>query len=417
MATPTTGEVLDRVNDAVDTMEELIESISDAKAEIGNAVHKTGAETIAGVKTFSESPFVPTPEATDASQKAANMAALARIKDAAATAQATADSANATANAALPKAGGNMAGSVGFSTDVDLGNAPAEAKSKNLLAVRDASGNIIATIGYNQTAEGKADLFLLHQMPKTGGGNTWTTAHLYGFPGTGGGYFTIPTPGHGETYPKECAINKAYAGLYLVEQAPGQIHIGGDNASDTADLNYGRGLSESLPFATPAAAIAWASKSLASNGSVTFVLHDDFNWGPEIDCSVFGRLALTSDSTKRTLTLPRFAVCYNGVLVFSNIKLAIPADGNVSCFACADGQRGNPIISFSAGVEFSGTPSIASLVAYNGGKLSVGADIAGEVSGKRFSVTRGGMLLLNGKAETAIPGSIAGTHDDNSIVA
>lgn len=318
------------------------------------------------------------------------------------------------ANNALPKAGGNMTGVITRDTNIDHEVTPDSNQIEYFGIIKDGSGTSISAFGAHHRKDGSSHSTI--EALRVIGGKQYSTSLSVGFDEDGRAYAIIPTPDITAVYPKSVAITKEFANLYLVGMAPEQIHVGGANASDTADLGEGRGYSTSLPFATPEAAIAWATSNLMSPKSVTLVLHDDFTFRPQVNCGSFRNLFITSDSTKRTITLTNFAGCYSGCLTFSNIKLAIPSGSNVSCFACADGYLGYSMVRFDQNVEFLGNPSSASLIAYNGGKISVRSPISGTVESKRFSITRGGLLILNGQAETVIPGNAAGTHDDSSFV-
>lgn len=67
----TSQQLLDRIDAAVTALEEAQQTVTEGAADLGNAVHRTGDESISGTKTFTTSPSVPAPAATDNSTKAA----------------------------------------------------------------------------------------------------------------------------------------------------------------------------------------------------------------------------------------------------------------------------------------------------------------------------------------------------------
>ncbi len=68
----TSDELLNKMNESVAALQEAQQTVVDGAAALGNAVHKSGTETIAGTKTFTASPVLPDPTNTgSASMQAA----------------------------------------------------------------------------------------------------------------------------------------------------------------------------------------------------------------------------------------------------------------------------------------------------------------------------------------------------------
>jgi|GEM_PF-475961 len=70
----TSEELLNAMNTAVSALQNAQQTVVNGAAQLGNAAHRTGNENIAGTKTFSSSPVVPTPTAGDNSTKSASTA-------------------------------------------------------------------------------------------------------------------------------------------------------------------------------------------------------------------------------------------------------------------------------------------------------------------------------------------------------
>ena len=70
----TSDELLNKINEAIAALQAAQKTVVDGAAQLGNAVHRTGDEDIAGKKTFTASPAVPTPNEGDKSTNAASTA-------------------------------------------------------------------------------------------------------------------------------------------------------------------------------------------------------------------------------------------------------------------------------------------------------------------------------------------------------
>ena len=68
----TSDELLKKINEAIAALQSAQQTVVEGAEQLGNAVHRTGAETIAGQKTFTVGPVVPTPNEGDNSEQAAN---------------------------------------------------------------------------------------------------------------------------------------------------------------------------------------------------------------------------------------------------------------------------------------------------------------------------------------------------------
>ncbi len=78
----TSDELLNKMNESVAALQEAQQTVVDGAAALGNAVHKSGAETIAGTKTFTASPILPDPTNTGtSSMQAAPVAYVRKVTD------------------------------------------------------------------------------------------------------------------------------------------------------------------------------------------------------------------------------------------------------------------------------------------------------------------------------------------------
>lgn len=73
----TSDEMLNKMNEAIGVLQSAQQTVVQGAERLGNAVHKSGDESIAGKKTFSASPQVPTAASGDSSTNAANTAFVA----------------------------------------------------------------------------------------------------------------------------------------------------------------------------------------------------------------------------------------------------------------------------------------------------------------------------------------------------
>lgn len=100
------------------------------------------------------------------------------------------------------------------------------------------------------------------------------------------------------------AINTSYNKHLSKLSATKVIYVGGSNASDTADLNNGRGDS-AKPFSTLKAALAWATSSLAGNQGVQIRLRSAQTLGGTLPGTLnLNNVQIQSDnsSAKQTIT-------------------------------------------------------------------------------------------------------------------
>ena len=78
----TSDELLNKMNESVAALQEAQQTVVDGAAALGNAVHKSGAETIAGTKTFTASPVLPDPTNTGtSSMQAVPVAYVRKVTD------------------------------------------------------------------------------------------------------------------------------------------------------------------------------------------------------------------------------------------------------------------------------------------------------------------------------------------------
>lgn len=192
------------------------------------------------------------------------------------------------------------------------------------------------------------------------------------------------------------------------------LYLGGANASDTAAINTGRGKTPDKPFAGLSAILNWISKYYASNYEIKIVLQDDYNAAGSLYYNLpsIYRIHLTSDSTKRKITFNQNTYINSGSLKFSNIKLHF---NNVPQGLSVQGHYRDTHLQLDSDLEITGTVTQALLNAFYGGTIWINNSISGTVTGKKYSCTTGGKIFTNNLGASAIPGSVAGTCDDNSI--
>lgn len=225
-----------------------------------------------------------------------------------------------------------------------------------------------------------------------------------------GRFFCRSTPPREGMYWDDVDTLRASTNRHLLKGNVIQIHVGGANASDTADLFQGRGLSEDCPFASIQAAASWARLNLACD-TAEFILHADMNF-PTLDVfwqsGAIRQALIRSDSTLRTLHA-RQVICYAGWLELKDIGINL---NNTSRGIVANGALSMLVINGSVNVSGS-TAIIAD--ANNGGFIKISGSMSGSVTGCRYSCTTGGRILTGGQGPNAIPGTTAGTCDASGV--
>ena len=357
----------------------------------------------------------------------ANTAALKAI-DAKATA------AQEKAEAALPKSGGEMTGSISLkSKTYDVSNAPDASEFSPGVAFFDKNGINIGSVQCRHDPDGTRNISMF--LPPVLSGEEWYAAlTVLRNPENNQMYCSFPNP-------RGLYSNDGVTFQSMVDYAPQKttaqknIHVNANTGSDTADLYNGRGLSEDMPFKTPLAALAYADSNIVGMYDVNIILHSDCS------CALPQRflnsrlLNIMSDGTKRKLTLTDNIWMLQGAVRFSNLSIAMQSyfmtakDQNFSRFAfvgvdftgtamkiCANGG----VVDFEGSCTFNGTASADGLITADiGGKASLwnGASLSGSVAGKRYAAKNGSSILVQGKGPNAIPGSEAGSCDATSVYA
>lgn len=202
--TVTAQDLLDRVNDAIDALQQAQQTVTGGAAQLGNAVHRTGEETIAGVKTFIENPLVPTPSVDDNSSKAANMAVLQLLKA-----------------LLLPKTGGEITGDTWIKSDnLSLDATPDAITNGKRFDFKDANGVTFAGLYGRQMSDAVNRLMLLAYGKHEG---TLKTSALQVCinKNTGATYVELPTPGPDD--PNGAAQTKASVARDYLAKSGGEI--------------------------------------------------------------------------------------------------------------------------------------------------------------------------------------------------
>lgn len=191
------------------------------------------------------------------------------------------------------------------------------------------------------------------------------------------------------------------------------IYVGGANASDTADLFNGRGLTSDKPFATLGAALAFIRGNFfAPSLYLTIIPQADLTgnftiWGHGLRC-----LRIGHPSQKYTITGNMTVL--SGAVCLRNLKLVAPAD-TVYLIYMNGAEGGRPHLRILENVELSGTVTGAAIASDYGSIVLISKPLTGAITGKRYLVASGGAIYTNGKGPNAIPGTVAGTCDSVSV--
>lgn len=217
---------------------------------------------------------------------------------------------------------------------------------------------------------------------------------------------------------KDMCQQKLNAGLNL--------YVGGENASDDVGLLAGRGLSIEMPFASINIALIFAIKNYAGVWPVYINLMEDnlpfWRQNTYIPSNTLFYITSPADGPRRTIRMTNSFTLDSGTLGFSNVKLHAP--NSIGQFLISGGLTGSPTIRLQD-VEFEGTVSGSTVLAHSGGKIAVvstalgsaASTISGSVTGKRYHVYNGGMILTNGRWPNCFPGTEDGTTSSGAIYA
>lgn len=337
-----------------------------------------------------------------------------------AAAMAVAQEAKQTADAALPKAGGKMTGNlliekttpqinqtcVGADRTNEIGNGQGwfgMYDENNLpMSFFATAARATDTITYMrlyapQAENATADLGIVY--PRAG------EPYAYG-------------PGPRSLYNNDLATMMSVMNFAQQKTiANVNMYVGGDNASDTADLRDGRGLAPDKPFATPLAAALFAITHYSGAYSINLCLQsDDLVW--DYTTGLYApnlySLKLTSDTTKRTLTLAKPINVTGDNIQITNLNLV--TSGTIDCFMRASSLERIAHL-YLAHLDFSGTVTQGTVVADSGATIYINTELTGEVTGPRFLCRRGSKILGFGTNRDGIPGSADGVLTADSIYA
>lgn len=244
------------------------------------------------------------------------------------------------------------------------------------------------------------------------------------------------------------------------------FYVGGDNASDTADLGNGRGETAAMPFATFDAACQHIANNYAgAAATVVIVLQADAECNANLFFKNFHQVKITSDSTRRTLKLNQHYQGLEGNIELNNITVAngddsftakrclqlsnagcrltlrntklinldyVEARGNlasiwlgpdvefemdsrVSSRAFSLSNGGALLSEWTASITFNGSVSYCVVEASSGSFCSFDyCEISGTVTGKKYNALKFGRIYLGKTEDRDIPGTIAGTCDTTS---
>lgn len=186
-------------------------------------------------------------------------------------------------------------------------------------------------------------------------------------------------------------------------------------ASDTADLWQGRGLSAEKPFKTFQAAWNWLNRH-TNNNFVTLNLLTDLEWDsayPWFQTQTLNTITIQSYPTteRKKLILPRGAKVFSSFVEMRNLEINFPASGSHVGLWAQGGYRGSsPTLSVHDCVLSGEASTIFS--ALGNGTISV-SNLSGTVAGKKYSATTGSRIF----GVDTIPGTTEGTCDSTSVAA
>lgn len=316
-------------------------------------------------------------------------------------ARTAAAAAQATADAALPKSGGEMTG------DLSLGYA--DDQTIRMVSIKsDETKNFVQLIATQSGGTVSRGIFRVYDQHNEA--HTFSEIGLNINP-DGTAYATCPPPRQ-NNYASDIVNTKAMKD-YAPYVIPGgaTLHIDAVNGSDTADLFMGRGFSQEKPFKTLNALFMWLSRC-SSQSIVSVVLHSDIQYPPTNQVyrePMIFAVQLQSDDVRRTINIMNEGglVIQGGVLRFANINLQASGIGH---FISVDGQTGYAKCFIGNDVSMDGEVTVAALSVTRGGECYIHAPVTGNVTGKKYICTNGGMII----GASSIPGSEAGTCDANS---
>lgn len=236
----------------------------------------------------------------------------------------------------------------------------------------------------------------------------------------GEAYVSVPSPSN-DAY-GNYAANTKYVKDNFVQAVTKSLntYVGGANASDTADLGNGRGLTSDKPFANIMPAMDWVlSHYNIGNHIFVFIVQDNLDLGSANDLFLHAQGAYcyiqSADANNlKRIKANRFIV-YEGHLHFRNIELE--AYNTLYCMQAAT-ALGH--ISLGDTVNFYGNLTSAThggcVYIPTAGTVSVSsaATIGGNFTGKRFHIAGVGTILSGGKGVNAFPGTQAGVVEGSA---
>lgn len=335
---------------------------------------------------------------TETAEKAeANEAAIAAVQataDAAATQTALAE-VKETADAALPKSGGEMTGAL---------KVKAAVSGSSLLVTGHTNG--YSCLDFHSIAtQDDPDNGIV-----TGDEISTPLRRIYTYNNSAPLIWgTVDSNLYNATISTMKAM-KDYAAMKLASQT--NMYVNAETGSDTADLFMGRGFSEEKPFKSLAALFQYLNnistpslievhlKSDISISNANGVIYSNVN---------IGGVALNGEG--HVINLSDVQYVHSGCLRLLNCNFN--ATATIGAFwAVVSTYSSNSSLIFQEGNTFNGTVSTAAIVARDSGQVQIlgSAQITGNVTGKKYSCTNGGIIIGASK----IPGTEAGTCDANS---
>lgn len=246
-------------------------------------------------------------------------------------------------------------------------------------------------------------------------------------------------------YPRGLYVDDGATTRWVMDYAPRkltvateEIHINANTGSDTADLHNGRGKSEEKPFKSFDAAWNYIATNYQSDiNSVTIILHSDVTTATRYRSNRGMAITITSDSTQRKITFGNNLSFLAANVNFKNVDIDM-----ASYYVDLNGWTAPTGVSFSGGVNITGSKMAFNFFGNMAGMFASGSlsfngtagthglfnmvaglacleqtTISGNVTGKRYDIREGAILLTGGKGVNFIPGTEAGTTDASSVYA
>ena len=196
----------------------------------------------------------------------------------------------------------------------------------------------------------------------------------------------------------------------------GTLYIGNlSEASDTADLHNGRGLSIDKPFKTLEGAFSYAARIVGAN-NLHFRLLTDIEFA---NTWLYQPMVYTAWIRSHDPNNPKKLILKQGIHLANSVpvyfhQVGLQASGSIPFFVHASQ---NCFVNLNR-VSLNGTVTQAAVVGSHGAHILLGSGaLSGNVTGKRYELKNNSALYSGGAGPNAIPGTEAGSCDATSTYA